>query len=176
MKILIRPACTTFAIGAALMLSACSPRFDWREVHGSDAPWTVLMPAKPLTMSRPVDLGGIKVTMTMTAADVDGVSFALGTAELPDAEKAAAALDVMKTAMVANIQGSIRIEKLAAGIGGTEIEAHGKRILANRVHDMLLFARFTAKGKRVYQAVVVGPEKTISREAAETFLTSFKPN
>lgn len=161
-----------------LALSACSPKYDWREVRPNDAHFVVLMPAKPATLSRPVDLGGIPVTMTMTAAEVDGVNFAVGTAELPQASQAPAALNAMKTAMVKNINGSIKHEKPVAGTpanadASIELEASGT---AADGHTRLLLARFAASGKRVYQAVVIGREQNISRESAETFLTSFKPN
>ncbi len=180
-----------FAIGAnvaigALMLSACSPKFDWRDVRGADASFTILMPGKPVTVSRSIDLDGTALTMTMTAADIDGVSFALGTAELPDAMSAQTALTAMKTAMVKNINGIIRREKSSAtaqALGSTasmttsiEIEASGQPGGGNRVQPLLLFAHFVARDKRVYQAVVIGPEKKISREAVDTFLTSLKLN
>ena len=85
---------------AALMatlvaLSACTPRFDWRSVRGTDAPYTILLPAKPSTHTRSVNLGGIQASMTMTAAEVDDVTFAVGSAELPDAAQAQAALLVL---------------------------------------------------------------------------------
>ena len=158
-----------------LTLTACSPKFDWREVRANDAHFVILMPAKPATLSRPIDLNGTPVTMTMTAAEVDGVSFALGTAELADAAKAQAALSAMKTAMVKNINGSIRQEKPLPAIPDTaiELEASGT---GTDGQPRLLLARFVARDKRVYQAVVIGREKNVSREAADTFLTSFKLN
>jgi hypothetical protein len=171
---------------AAFTLSACSPKFDWREVRSGDAPVLILMPAKPETMSRPVTLDSIKVTMTMTAVDIDGVSFALASAALPDPSQAPSALIAMKAAMVKNINGAIKLEKIspvapaasgnpaAASISSIDIEATGTPAAGNRSQPMLLLARFIGTEKRVYQVVVVGPEKKVSREAAETFLASFK--
>jgi hypothetical protein len=161
-----------------MTLTACSPKFDWREVRANDAHAVILMPAKPATLSRPIDLNGTPVTMTMTAAEVDGVSFALGTAELADAAKAQAALSAMKTAMVKNINGSIKHEKALPSTPanpGTTIELEASGIGADG-QPRLLLGRFVALDKRVYQAVVIGREKNVSREAADTFLTSFKPN
>ncbi len=168
------------AAAGVLLFAACSPKLDWREVHGANAPFVILMPAKPVTASRPIDLDGMPVTMSMTAAEVDGVSFALGTAELPDASKAQAALIAMKTAMVKNISGVVMHEKLLDPAGSQpatiELETRGTPGPDGAGEPRLLVARFAAKDKRVYQAVVLGHEKKVSREAVDTFLTSFKLN
>jgi len=159
-------------IACAVLLSACSPKYDWREVRGSDAPYVVLLPTKPATHTRSIDLDGIPVTMTMTASDVDGVTFAVGSAVLPDAAQATQALNAMKTGLLRNIRGTIRQEKASAtGAVPTFIE-----IEAGGAESRLLLARFLAKENRIYQAVVIGKEKAVSREAAETFLGSFKLN
>lgn len=167
------------AIGA-LALSACSPQYDWREVRSADAPFVAVLPAKPATYSRPVNLDGIQVAMTMTAAEVAGVTFAIGTAQLPDAAKAQAALAAMKTALVKNIGGTIRHEKASALMPGKmtsiEIEANGAPSAAAGGQPRLLLARFIAQDQRVYQLVVVGPEQAVSRETVDTFFTSFKLN
>lgn len=162
-------------VAYALLFTACSPKFDWREVHGTNIPFSAVLPGKAASHTRPVDLGGIRVPMTMTAANVDDVTFAVGVAELPDAIKAITALPAMKAAMVRNIGGSIRRESAsAAGISPMtiDIEATGN----NGYGQQLLIARFIAQDTRAYQLVVVGKEKNISREAVDTFFTSFKPS
>ena len=154
------------------MLAACSPKFDWREVRGSAAPFVVLLPAKPASHTRTINLDGIEISMTMTAADVDGVTFAVGTAELPDEAKAPQALAAMKTALVRNIGGSVRKETASApgAVPSTiDIEATG-------ADSRVLFGRFVAKDKRIYQVIAVGKESALPREAVDTFLTSFKIN
>ena len=159
------------SIACAVLLLACSPKFDWREVRGANAPFVVLLPAKPASHTRDVDLGGLRVAMTMTAADVAGVTFAVGTAELPDAAQATKALAAMKTALVRNINGTVRQEKTSAPgtASAIDIEAIG-------AESRLLIARFLAKDKRIYQVVVLGKENAVSREAVDTFFTSFKLN
>jgi hypothetical protein len=162
-----RLACVAFVS----LVAACSPKFDWREVRGTNAPFVVLLPAKPASHTRTVNLDGLQVPMTMTAADVDGVTFAVGTAELPDAAQAARALAAMKTALVRNIGGTIRQEKtsVAGAVSATiDIEASGG--------DRLLIARFLSRDKRIYQVIMVGKESAVSREAVDTFFTSFKLN
>ncbi len=120
--------------------------------------------------------------MTMVASEVDGVTFAVGSAELPDATQAQVSLAAMKTAMLNNIGGTVKQEKVltmpqsmnAPGtVVLTEVEASGPS--ANG-QNRVLFARFLAKEKRVYQLIVIGPEKSVSRDVVTTFFSSFKLN
>jgi hypothetical protein len=169
----------TIICTAALTLSACNPTYNWREVRGTDATYSVTLPAKPASVSRPINLDGTQVTMTMTAAEVNDVTFAVGSIELPDAAKAQAALSVMKTALVKNIGGAIKQEKASGPANAPNeiaIEAIGSPGANTGGQPRLLFARFIAKDKRAYQVLVVGKEKAVSREAVDTFLTSFKPD
>jgi hypothetical protein len=161
-------------IALTLGLSACSPRFDWREVRGTDAPFTVLMPAKPSTQARPVNIGGTTVTMTMTAADVNGLTFAVGSAEFADAAQAAAALDAMKTALVRNIGGTILHEQAASAAPPPAASIRVDAIGPGGNRQQHLFARLLARDRRVYQVLVVGAEKAIERDAVDMFLDSFK--
>jgi hypothetical protein len=165
------------ALAAALALSACSPTYNWREVRGQDAPFVVLLPGKPATHAREIDLNGLRVTMSMTATEVDGVTFAVGSVQVPEQAAVQPALSAMQTALLRNIDGTVRQEKsLPASVGTiapVEIEARGT---ARNGQPILLFARFTARGTRVYQAIVVGNEKSVSPEAVDTFMTSFKVN
>jgi len=163
---------TACCLASALVLAACSPKFDWREVRGPDAPYVILMPAKPASHTRTINLDGIEVAMTMTGADADGITFAVGTAELPDAAQAAKAMTAMKTALVRNIGGTVKQEKASApgAVPATiDVEASGAQ-------SRLLIARFAARDKRIYQVVMVGKEQAMSREAADTFFMSFKLN
>lgn len=161
-------------IVACCALLACSPKYDWREIHGTSVPFSAALPAKPASHTRPVDLGGIRVPMTITAADVDDVTFAVGAAELPDAIKALTALPAMKAAMVRNIGGSVRRETTSAA-GASPMTIDIEAIGNNGAQQRLLVARFIAVDTRVYQLVVIGREKAISREVMDTFFTSFKP-
>ncbi|UGQ46979.1 hypothetical protein [Massilia endophytica] len=155
---------------AAAALSACSPKFDWRDYRSSDAPYAVLFPGKPATFSRSVDLDGQQVNMTMSAADIDGTLFAVGSAEVADPAKAQLAVQAMKTAMLRNIGAAGGKESTKDG--GFNIEARGQ----NRGVPMLMHGRFLARGKRVYQVVVLGPERDFRQENVDTFMSSFKLN
>lgn len=168
------------AAGTALacLLLACTPKFDWREVQGAGAPYSIMLPAKPASQTRPINLDGMQVIMTMTAAEAGGMTFAVGTAELPDATAAQKALAAMKTALVRNIGGTIRHERPVTAnpaAAAIEIDALGTAGKATDNQPRVLLARFIARDKRVYQLVATGGERAISQEAVDTFFTSFKP-
>jgi hypothetical protein len=158
------------ALLAATALTACSPKFDWRDFRSNDAPYAVLFPGKPATFTREVNLDGQQVKMTMSAAEVDGTMFAVGSAELPDPAKAALAVQAMRTAMLRNIGGSVTKE--GTKDGAFLIEARGSQ----NGTPMLLYGRFLSHDKRAYQVVVLGREKHFGQETVDTFMSSFKLN
>ncbi|MCU6434174.1 hypothetical protein LPB67_10375 [Undibacterium sp. Jales W-56] len=166
----IRPFAT---LGCALLLCACSPKFDWREVRGSDAPYSVLMPAKPSSHSRSMQLEEVRLTMQMTGADAEGISFAVGSARVDDASKIPAVLAAMKSGMLNNIHGSITSEKAGSTMQGNELEARGN--LQNG-QPVVLAAKFVTRGPWVYQVIIMGREKAVTRDVIDTFMTSFKIN
>lgn len=181
MKSVVRSLFGIVLLGSVLALTACSPKFDWREIRSNDAPYAVAMPSKPTTLTRQIDLNGTPVAMTMTASSVDGITFAVGSAELPDATQAQVSLSAMKTALVNNISGTIKQEKtltMAQGSAGGQLAVMEMQALgaSNNEQTRVLFARFVAQDKRVYQLVVTGAEKAVKRELVDTFFASFKLN
>ena len=169
-------------LAAACVFSACSPKFDWRDYRSPDAPYTALFPGKPASFTRAVDLDGVKVDMTMTAAEIDGTMFAVGSAEMADAAKAQAALRAMKTALVKNISGTVKNEKdasTATSNGSTSSQKASIEIEANGMQNgtpMLLVGRFVAQDKRIYQIIVLGKEKHVNRDSIDMFMSSVKLN
>lgn len=158
------------AIALVLALTACSPKFDWREVRGSDIPFSVLLPAKPAVFSREVQLNGVMLKMEMTAADAEGVSFAVGSAKVDDVSKIPGVLDAMQKGMLKNIHGTIAPD---AGHTGQDIVAYGT---LDNGQPVKLVARFVSRASWVYQVVIIGKEKTLTPEVVDTFMTSFKTN
>lgn len=173
-----------FAILLTILLtffiSACSPKFNWREIHGGDSPYTIMMPAKPSEMRRDIQLGKQTVTMHMTATQIDGVNFAVGAAKMRDATQAQMTLAIIKNALVQKMAGHITHEKANVGnIDGKVILNDEFGAISNASNlatsPTRMLGRLVAHGMWVYQVLVVGPEKDINKEAVEIFLTSFKP-
>jgi hypothetical protein len=168
---------------ASLMLGACSPKFDWRIVRNDLQRYAIALPGKPATHTRPIDLDGQKVSMTMIATEIGNTTFAVGSADMPDATQAQVSLNAMKLAMVRNIGGEIRQERVltmprSTQAGGgmlavMEIEAIGAPMQTSGGEPRVLHARFVAKDNRVYQLVATGPAKSLNHDAVNTFFSSF---
>ena len=154
---------------SAALLTACSPEYNWRQYDSPDAPYGVLFPDKPATYTRPVNLSGNSIDMTMTAAEVKNTVFAVGTGVAPDAASAQAALAAMKTAMVRNIGAQVTEEKTQPG-STLDVQARGMR----NGQPMRLVGHFEARGNRFYQVIVLGPDGSVPEEQVEQFMTSFK--
>jgi hypothetical protein len=167
---------------AAPALAACSPTYDWREVRAEDGASMVLMPAKPAKLTRPIDLGGLKVEMAMQGARAEDNAFTLASVQLPDDSEATRrqAIEAMRLGMVRNIGGTERavreltvpiVDPTGKALGtapAIEIEATGRM----KDRDAVLMARFVAVGAKAWQCVVLGP--AVEREHAQTFLRSFR--
>ena len=160
-----------------LFLNGCDPTLNWREVRSDDAGYTALFPAKPTSFERAVNLDGLQVMMNMTAAEVDGVSFAVATAIIEDEGQRAKALIAMQTAMLRNIRGEITEKKTVNVKGGaTAIQIHATGQAGQAGTPLVLFARFVMHERRVFQVIALGPKEKLSAEAADTFLSSFAFN
>ena len=160
----------------ATLLLGCSPHFNWREFTSQDASYQVTFPAKPATASRAIDLDGTNTTMTMTAADVDGILFAVGQAQVGDAAAAGAGLAAMQTALVRNIGGTVtRSATAAASTNVTSRITRDVDVLGTRKgQPARMVAHFEARGRNLYQVVVAGPPSMLKPELTEQFIGSFK--
>jgi hypothetical protein len=159
----------SLALVLALSLSACSPQYNWRDYRSNDAPYAVLFPGKPATQTRSIKLDQLEVSMTMTAAEIDGVIFAVGSAQVPDAAQAPAAVEATKTALVNNIGATVTSSK-SSNTGALDVEASGSQ----NGEPMRLIGRFIAKDKRIYQVIVMGRASNIVQDSVDTYLSSFK--
>ena len=165
---------------AASVLSACSPKFDWRDYRSPDAQFTALFPGKPAVLTREIDLDGKKVSLTMTASEIDGATFAIGSAVLDTTEQAQAALPAMKTALLKNINGTVRSEKSASAASSTAAGSHQRSSLSveatgtQQGKPVLLVGRFVAQDKRIFQVIILGEESRLSRDTIDTFMDSVK--
>jgi hypothetical protein len=167
---------------AASLLAACAPDYNWREIRSAEQGWVVMLPGKPATMTRRIQLDGLDVSMTMHGARVGDTSVTVAVAALPDAEPAtrARAVAAMRAGMLRNIAGTER-EALAAPL--RVVDEAGKAVGAEAAvrvdatgtaqgKPQQLLAGFGARDARAYQWVVLGP--SLDREQARTFLESFR--
>jgi hypothetical protein len=165
---------------ATVTLAACSPKYNWRDYNSPDASYRVMFPGKPATYTRSVNLAAMNVEMTMTATEVEGAMYAVGTAQAPDPAQARSAVEAMQEALIRNIGATgarQRSTATASATGGKPSETMSSDVTADGVLNgvpMRLVGHFEARGNRFYQVVVMGPAKSIESEATEQFVSSFK--
>lgn len=167
-----------FLIIVVVSHTACSPKFDWREIRNNESPFVATFPGKPANHSRDIDLDGMKVQLNMTAVDVNKISFAIAYAKIDNSDKSLQAqqqqhaLSAMQIAMLKNIQGQV-IQPAPAESPKNTMTAMGKTPNGQPVK---MLARFTQHGSWVIQVVMIGEEKSFTPEAADMFFGSIKFN
>ena|SRR5665213_342607 len=69
----------------AFLAAGCSPRFNWRDYQSSGG-FAATFPDKVQTATRSIELTGIEVNMTLSAARVGEISFVVGSVRLPNSD------------------------------------------------------------------------------------------
>jgi len=173
-----KPVKLIAAFFIVLSITACSPKYDWRDVQGGEAPYTVLMPDKPSRLSREIQLGQQTVTMHMAAAKIDDVKFVVGAVKMLDATEAQTALAIIKNTLLKNMAGTITQEKRTVTNAGGKLTINDKFSAVSSASSIRMSARLVASDVWAFEVLVVGPEVMKSEAvdtAIETFLSSFKP-
>lgn len=166
-------------LAATMVLVACSPRYDWREVHDKDGAYAVTYPTKPTQDAREVKFASGPLPMRMQAARVDAALFAVGVVTLPsdDATLRQTVLAELQHGLLANVnegaaapvQVMVRQAGDAPAIPGLAVSARG---LASDKTERYVAARFVGRGNHVYQVVVLST-KAPTQEQVDQFLDSF---
>lgn len=171
---------SALAVAACILLAACSPRFDWREVKSPEG-FAVMLPGRPQTVERDIVLDAARISMSMISTGIGATMFAVGVARLPpaataDPEVRQRTLARFRDALVSN-SGAVLRRSTAPKLPGAQpaaaeaIEAEG-RLPDGR--NSRLAARFFIVDDRLFQIVALGAEGEIPPEALDTFFTSFR--
>ncbi len=166
-------------LASAVVLAACSPRYDWREVHDTDGGYAVTYPAKPTQDAREVKFASGALPMRMQAARVDAALFAVGVVTLPsdDATLRQTVLAELQQGLLANVneaaakpaQVMVRQAGDAPAVPGLAVAAQG---VASDKTPRYVAARFVGRGNHVYQVVVLAT-KAPTQDQVDQFLDSF---
>ncbi|WKB51872.1 hypothetical protein [Eleftheria terrae] len=163
------------ALAAALLLSACSPSLDWREVRPEGAGLRALFPCKPLSHARSVVLAGQPARMEMHSCSTGGWTFGLTFADLGDPARVEPALQQLRQAASANVGGPeavigpMRASGMTPHPQALRVQAQGRRPDGS---VLLQQAGFFARGTVVYQASIVGHEAA-PPEVLDSFFGGF---
>lgn len=159
-----------------VLLVACAPTLDWREVRPDATGLALWLPCKPASHARELAVAGRKVTLTLHACSAGGVTWALAHADMRDPAAIGDALRALRAAAVQNVGGSSSSPVRPLPISGQTPQAEsGVVTLTGRLPDgsavraqVAVFSR----GTQVFQATAMGAG--LDDEAAQTFLSSLR--
>jgi hypothetical protein len=164
-----------FALLTLGILTACSPRFNWREVRTEDG-FVALFPARIERDNRTVMLGKQSANLILTGAEVDHITFAIGVANLADRADLDQARSDYEMSLLANFKG-VTPERSAAEVPLVSSKA---RIPADQIvardANLAVVARFAIRANRVVEMLVAAPvgvaDSASVKEARDTFFQS----
>jgi len=90
-------------LSCAVLLAACTPDLNWREVPLPPTPLQALLPCKPDEGERPVLLAGQSLRMHMVGCDAAGATFTLAWVEVGEPAQLGAVLGAWQDASLARM-------------------------------------------------------------------------
>jgi hypothetical protein len=173
--------CPTLYLSVSLLLSACTPALNWRQVQLDTANGTSLkaaLPCKPDTATRKQQLSDVQVDLSMTGCVANETTFTLSRIPLTNPLEAPKVLAAWQTAAATNVGVNVSgkpVSMTAANVSGAGAWPPAVQVILNgtvtQAH-MLWFAKQTATGVTLYQAALYG--KQPSNEAISTFFESLQ--
>ena len=156
-------------LAGLLLLTACYPTYNWREIPVADGLAILAFPAKVDTAKRNVELAGMPVTFVLTSADVNDVVFSIGWAQLPAQSTSEQRQAAQRTL----------VDTLATSVGqaapATAMQSEVFRLETNRDGKSLaMVARVLVHYDIVMRVVASGPPDVLTEELAGEFMRSLK--
>ena len=156
----------------AMLLAACSPTFNWREVRAESVQLKAMLPCKPDKAARTVPMAGRQVELRVFGCEAGGATFAVLAGDVVDPLRAGEVLAQWRAATLANMRTAPAAAQdqafLPAGAmalaQSLRVAAAGQRTDGSKVESQ---AAYFARGSHVVQAVVYADR--MPAEAADTF-------
>lgn len=159
-------------LSLALLLAACSPALNWREVRPGGAELKALLPCKPDQGSRRQRLAGQDIDISMVGCEAGGALFAISVAELGDPDRALAVQVQWQAHLLGNMQAAVSSTS-AYGIKGAGAQLAPVRLTARGLRPdgrpVAAQGVWFARGTRLYHAVIYAD--AISPEQSEPFFS-----
>jgi len=160
---------------ASVLCVACTPTLNWREIRPEGSGAVALFPCKPSSHVRTVRLASSSAPMALYACTTGGVTYALAHAEVGDPRLVGPALSELRTATAANLAAQAQDDAALQVQGMTPNDHAGRVRMVGKLPNgdpAEATAAFFARGTRVFQATVVGPQ--LNAQALETYLGGLK--
>jgi len=167
--------CCSAAWLALTSLTACSPALDWREFVPEGTDVTVSFPCRPDRVARQVMLAGAAAPMQMLDCSAGAATFALAFVDVEDPARVGATLSALRQLAVGNLQGAapqlspLQVRGMTPNPQATRLSVSGRLPDGAAVQE---HAAFFVRGRRVYQASVIGAQPPPA--AVDAFITGLK--
>ncbi len=170
-----RPLRAVLLIATVVAAAGCSPALDWREFVPEGTDVTVNFPCRPDRVARKVMLAGAATQMQMLVCSAGNATFALAFVDVDDPARVGDTLAELRRLAVANVQGAtpetlpLQVRGMTPNPGAARLSVSGRLPdgAAVRAH-----ASFFVRGRRVYQASVIGSQP--APDAVEPFMAGLK--
>ena len=165
---------TGVIVGLALLMAACSPRYNWREVDVADGYVRAAFPDRVFTETRDLPLDTHTLRFTLATATVGEAVFAVGSAPLPaDIAADPVARQALGMALMHSLYANMQAPPPATWPDyGQDIEVRGKAM----GKPGWLQARVWVTDTMLIEAVAAGTEESLPAERAREFLRSVVVN
>ena len=159
----------------AVLMSACSPALNWRDVRPAGTSLVGLLPCKPELGTRAVSLGNKVVTISMMACDANGATFTMAHVPMQDASEATALLTQWRVATISTMRGQtldsspFALKGSSVQPAAVQVDATGVRPDGRPVH---LQAVWFAGAGQVFQVAMYADRR--QPEMAEAFFAGLR--
>ena len=151
------------------VLSACYPKYNWRELSVADGLAVVAFPARPDTAQREIVLNDMKLMFELTSATIDKTVFSVGYSQLPMNSTPAQRQEAQRA----------MITSLASAMGQpVPDEAFAGEVFVLKSPEastpLVMHARVVLYYDVVIRQIAAGPIDELTSEIAQEFMRSFK--
>jgi hypothetical protein len=151
------------------LLSACYPKYNWRELSVADGLAVAAFPSRVDTAQREIVLNDMKLTFELTSATIDKTVFSVGYSQLPMDSTPAQRQEAQRAMVMslASAMGQPLPEEAFAG------EAFVLKSLEAQT-PLVMHARVVLYYDVVIRQIAAGPIEELTPEIAQEFMRSFK--
>ena len=152
-----------------LLLSACYPTYNWRELPVADGLATLAFPDKVNTVKRDIELAGMPVTFVLTSTEVNDTVFSIGWAQLPmqsTPEQRVAAQQALVDSLAASMGQAAPPIAMSGEMFRMQTQRDGQAL------DMV--ARVLVHYDVAMRVVATGHPDLLTQEVSQAFMRSLK--
>lgn len=163
-----------------LMLTACSPEMDWRNVGFEGSTLKVQLPCKPDRTTRRVTMGGSNVELQVAGCERGATMMAVMTAQLPQGADASAILEGWQRITLEHVHAQVDQREPWTRKGmmplptSAQMKAHGQRPDGRGVQMQAVWGAF-AQGEHMQIVHAVVYADKLAEEPAATLFDAIAP-